>query len=102
MGSLEILLVIIRSKQKTELVPIYTPPEEISSKAIAKEWEKLDKNILDYEKVLLDKNMLDYEKVLKEIIGRMKKLEALLDRFKTGSESVDNWHKSKQNFLNEV
>jgi len=43
MGSLEILLVIIRSKQKTELVPIYTPPEEISSKAIAKEWEKLDK-----------------------------------------------------------
>jgi len=90
MGSLEILLVIIRSKQKTELVRIYTPPEEISSKAIAKEWEKLDKN------------MLDYEKVLKEIIGRMKKLEALLDRFKTGSESVDNWHKSKQNFLNEV
>jgi len=50
MGSLEILLVNIRSKQKTELVPVYVPPEELSSKSIATEWEKLDKDMINYEK----------------------------------------------------
>jgi len=89
MGSLEILLVNIRSKQKTELVPIYAPPEKLSSKAIATEWEKLDKD------------MLKYESTLRDAITRMKKLEALLDRYNSQSNSVSEWHKGKEKFLSE-
>jgi len=89
MGSLEILLVNIRSKQKIENVPIYTPPEELGSKHIATEWEKLDKD------------MLKYEKVLREAITRMKKLEALLDRYNSQSSSLLDWHKGKEKFLGE-
>jgi len=89
MGSLEILLVNIRSKQKTELVPVYTPPENLSSKTISTEWEKLDKD------------MLNYEKTLRDAITRMKKLEALLDRFNSQAGSVVDWHKGKEKFLGE-
>jgi len=89
MGALEILLVNIRSKQKTELVPVYTPPEQLSSKTIANEWEKLDKD------------MLAYEKVLRDAITRMKKLEALLDRYNSQSDSILDWHNGKDPFLKE-
>jgi len=89
MGALEILLVNIRSKQKTENVPVYTPPEQLASKAIATEWEKLDKD------------MLQYEKVLRDAITRMKKLEALLERFNSQAGSILEWHNGKHAFLNE-
>jgi len=61
----------------------------LGSKHIATEWEKLDKD------------MLKYEKVLREAITRMKKLEALLDRYNSQSSSLLDWHKGKEKFLGE-
>jgi len=45
--------------------------------------------------------MLKYEGVLRDAITRMKKLEALLDRYNSQANSVSEWHKGKEKFLNE-
>jgi len=45
--------------------------------------------------------MLDYEKVLRDAITRMKKLEALLDRYNSQSDSIIDWHNGKEPFLKE-
>jgi len=41
------------------------------------------------------------KKVLRDAITRMKKLEALLDRYNSQVGSINDWHKGKEKFLGE-
>jgi len=82
---LEILLTNIRSKQKTEGLPIYNPPQEIGTPVLHEAWDNLN----DTQDV--------YDKALREHLALMKRLEILLNRFRSRGKKIYDWQTSKTN-----
>lgn len=82
-SDLEVLLSNIRSKQKNEGFPIYNPPEELDTPAIAGQWDKLN--------VLQEK----FETLISAHIALMKRLEILLGRVRNRSQKVSQWQEEK-------
>jgi Ca2+-binding EF-hand superfamily protein len=82
---LEILLTNIRSKQKTEGLPIYNPPQEISTPVLHDLWDNLN----DTQDV--------YDKALREHLALMKRLELLLNRFRSRGKKIYDWQTNKTN-----
>lgn len=82
---LEILLTNIRSKQKTEGLPIYNPPQEISTPVLHELWDNLN----DTQDV--------YDKALREHLALMKRLELLLNRFRSRGKKIQDWQTNKTN-----
>lgn len=87
-ADLQILLINLQSKQRNERVPVYQPPEEISSDSINKNWLELN----DTQR--------KYEKTLREVIARMKYLEMILDRYRARSKKVLTWLSDKSETIN--
>jgi len=88
-ADLQILLINLQSKQRNERVPVYAPPEEISSDSINKKWLELD----DTQR--------KYEKTLREVIARMKYLEMIIDKYKARSRKVLGWLEEKVETFND-
>jgi len=88
-AELQILLANLQTKQKNERVPVYQPPEELSTDSINKKWSHLDET---------QKN---YDKAIREALARMKYLEMLLDRYRARSKAVLKWQSDKSDFLSE-
>jgi len=88
-ADLEVLLTNLRSKQKNEHVPIYTPPKELSTEAIQEAWNELEKK----QEI--------YDAALREAIKRMKYLEMLLERFRSRSKKILGWQEEKAEFLSQ-
>jgi len=88
-ADLALLLVNLQSKQKNERMPVYQPPEDITTDAISNHWKHLDET------------QIQYDQLLREALARMKYLEMLLDRYRARSQKVLNWQKEKESFLTE-
>jgi len=82
---LEILLTNIRNKQKTEGLPVYKPPQELATAALQEHWDSLN----DHQDV--------YDKALREHLSLMKRLELLLNRFRSRGKKIHDWQTSKTN-----
>jgi Ca2+-binding EF-hand superfamily protein len=87
---LALLLLNLQSKQKNERVPVYQPPEDITTDAIVKNW------------TALEETQKAYEKALKEAILRMKYIEMILDRYRARSKKVLEWASDKNEVVTEV
>jgi len=70
-------------------MPVYQPPEDITTDAISNHWKHLDET------------QIQYDQLLREALARMKYLEMLLDRYRARSQKVLNWQKEKESFLTE-
>lgn len=86
---LELLLSNIRTKQKSEGLPIYKPPQELDSPALTDKWGKLG--------LLQDR----YDVALKAHISLMKRLEILYARFVSRANKIHGWQTSKIKNLSE-
>lgn len=82
-NDLELLLSNIRSKQKSEGLPTYTPPEELTPAAINQLWEQLAKL------------QEQYDKVIREIVMKMRLLDMLLQRFRARYKKTKAWQTEK-------
>jgi actinin alpha len=86
---LELLLSNIRTKQKSEGLPIYKPPQELDSPALTDKWGKLG---------LLQER---YDVSLKAHISLMKRLELLYARFVSRANKINGWQTQKIHTLSE-
>lgn len=82
-NDLEVLLSNIRNKQKVEGLPVYDPPEDLTTANIQAQWGKLDQI------------QEAYDKVLQQHISLMKRLEILLERFNSRSGKLSEWQQKK-------
>jgi len=88
-NDLEVMLINLKSKQRTENLDVYEVPEDISGPAIADKWNNLQ-NTED-----------KYSEAMQKALRRMKDLEKDLNRFNSLSDKVINWHADKEKFLKE-
>jgi len=84
---LELLLNTIRTRQKTEGLPIYRPPEPLDTPQLSSKWNKLG---LMQEK---------YDVALRSHLSLMKRLEILYARFVSRANKINGWQSSKTESL---
>src|SRR5690606_10427334 len=80
---LEIHLANVHSQQKNAGLPLYTPPEELSSDAITAKWNEMN----ELQEA--------YERALNESISAKKRHEIVLNRFHSRLNSVKQWQEDK-------
>jgi len=80
---LELLLNSIRTKQKTEGLPVYRPPENLDTPQLTSKWGKLG---------LLQER---YDVALRAHLSLMKRLEILYARFVSRANKIHGWQMSK-------
>jgi len=83
-SDLAVMLANLQGKQRNEMVAVYEPPSDITTKAIQDVWDQLEKK----QQV--------YDDALRAAIKRMKYLEMCLARFRSRSKKVLNWENEKQ------
>jgi len=86
-NDLEVMLINLKSKQRSENLEVYEVPEGISGPAIGDNWTKLQNT---EEK---------YDEAIQTALRRMKDLEKDLGRFNSLAEKVVKWHGDKDKFL---
>jgi Ca2+-binding EF-hand superfamily protein len=80
---LELLLASIRTKQKSEGLPLYRPPEHLNTPQLSNKWQRLGQ--LQEE----------YDVALKAHIALMKRLEILYNRFVSRASKIQDWQNNK-------
>jgi len=88
-NDLEVMLINLKSKQRSEDLNVYEVPENLSGNAIGDNWNKLQGT---EEK---------YDDAIQKAIKRMKDLEKDLARFNSLSDKVIKWHGDKDKFMKE-
>jgi len=88
-NDLEVMLINLKSKQRSEDLEVFEVPDELSGKTIGDNWNNLQNG---EEK---------YDETLQAAIKRMKDLEKDLNRFNSLSDRVIKWNGDKEKFLNE-
>jgi actinin alpha len=88
-ADLAMLLINLQSKQKNERMPVYVPPEELSTESINNHWGHLNET------------QAAYDQAIREALARMKYLEMLLDRYRARAKKVLTWQQEKESFLTE-
>jgi len=88
-NDLEVMLINLKSKQRSENLEVFEVPEEISGQAIGDNWSKLQ----DTEG--------KYDEAIQAAIKRMKDLEKDLSRFNSLADKVVKWNEDKEKFLKE-
>jgi len=86
-NDLEVMLINLKSKQRSEELEVFEVPEEISGPKIGEEWNNLQKT---EEK---------YDESLQAAIKRMKDLEKDLNRFNSLADRVISWNNDKVKFF---
>lgn len=80
---LELLLNNIRTRQKTEGLPVYRPPEHLETSALSSKWGKMG--------LMQDK----YDVALRSHLSLMKRLEILYARFVSRANKINGWQVAK-------
>jgi len=88
-NDLEVMLINLKSKQRSEDLKVFEVPEELNGQSIGEGWNQLQGK---EEK---------YDDVLNQSIARMKSLEKDLGRFNSLADKIIKWHADKEKFLKE-
>jgi len=88
-NDLEVMLINLKSKQRSENLDVYEVPEDFSGPKIGDHWNQLQGT---EEK---------FDDALSKALKRMKDLEKDLNRFNSLSEKVIKWNSDKEKFLKE-
>jgi len=88
-NDLEVMLINLKSKQRSENLEVYEVPEGFSGPAIGDKWNKLQ----DTEG--------KYDETMQKAIQRMKELERELGRFNSLADKAIKWNEEKEKFLKE-
>jgi len=88
-NDLEVMLINLKSKQRSENLEVYEVPEGFAGPAIGDKWNKLQ----DTEG--------KYDETMQKAIQRMKELERELGRFNSLADKAIKWNEEKEKFLKE-
>jgi len=86
-NDLEVMLINLKSKQRSEDLEVFEVPDELSGKTIGDNWN----NLQNCEE--------KYDETLQAAIKRMKDLEKDLNRFNSLSDRVIKWNNDKEKFF---